>query len=191
MIIPVRDQGKGIGVFAVDPGEVTGWAYCCVAWKELEQKGITDSLAAARRHKSGYMLGDTRFATGQVDIGPWSRDDTEAQGIARLFCVLVAYDEMVRRASAGAVNGITDVVIEDFLVRERTMDKSLVSPVRVTSGLVQELFNWGGRVTLDYQQPSDAKSVVTDARLKKWNLYVDGKHARDAVRHLVLYLRRL
>lgn len=41
------------------------------------------------------------------------------------------------------------------------------------------------------QTPSDALSFMTDAKLKRLGLYTPGPdHARDATRHLVLYLVR-
>jgi hypothetical protein len=42
-----------------------------------------------------------------------------------------------------------------------------------------------------YQQPSDAKGVVTDARLRAAGLWVKGQqHARDAIRHACLGFRK-
>ena len=39
------------------------------------------------------------------------------------------------------------------------------------------------------QSAHQAKSFVTDAKLKEWNFYMKGqKHARDAIRHAVFYL---
>lgn len=40
-----------------------------------------------------------------------------------------------------------------------------------------------------WQTPAEAKSFVSDVRLKRWGLWVKGKqHERDAYRHLALFL---
>jgi hypothetical protein len=48
-----------------------------------------------------------------------------------------------------------------------------------------------GPVVSAWQTPSLAKTTVTDKRLKKLGLWVPGRdHERDALRHLVLYMRQ-
>lgn len=46
----------------------------------------------------------------------------------------------------------------------------------------------GGKVVK--QSSSDAKRFATDDRLRRWGLYVTPEHARDAMRHAVLYAAR-
>lgn len=82
------------------------------------------------------------------------------------------------------------VIIEDFILRQGTKDRSLLAPVRVTARLEDRLYShhYGGDIV--FQSPSDAKSIVTDTRLKQWGLWHSGSpHIRDAWRHLVKYLR--
>lgn len=88
------------------------------------------------------------------------------------------------------------VVIEDsdhFLLRGGTnLRKGALIPVRVTAmleyALERKWFN--GRILR--QTPSQAKGVVTDVRLRTQRLWVSGHpHARDAIRHLILFHRRL
>lgn len=42
-----------------------------------------------------------------------------------------------------------------------------------------------------YQSPSDAKGVITNARMKALGVAVQGDHARDAMRHALLAERRM
>jgi hypothetical protein len=93
--------------------------------------------------------------------------------------------------SGGLLPGLTHLVCEDFILREHTMDRSLLSPVRITTGLFN---NCAGMLGFDahwhFQSPSD-KSTVTDSHLKDLGLWFPGKqHARDAARHLVLFLKK-
>jgi hypothetical protein len=42
------------------------------------------------------------------------------------------------------------------------------------------------------QSPNDAKNVINDGRLRIWNMYTPGPdHARDATRHVLLWLRKM
>jgi hypothetical protein len=106
--------------------------------------------------------------------------------------MLETLGKLTHTATAGKVPGITDVVIEDFVLRERTKDRSLLSPVRITFGLEHELWMSPDNFFTTKQQPSDAKSTVTDDRLKRWGMWTVGQqHARDATRHLILFLRKV
>lgn len=82
------------------------------------------------------------------------------------------------------------VIIEDFILRLGTKDRSLLAPVRVTSALIDRLYSHGWQGEIAMQSPSDAKSIVTDERLRAWGLWHEGSpHIRDAWRHMVKYLR--
>jgi hypothetical protein len=100
-------------------------------------------------------------------------------------------DEFMRHIMPfGAARNAGEVVIEDFILRERTQSRDLLAPVRLAAKLDDRLYvtNWRGNLT--YQSPSDAKSIITDERLKQWGLYETGSpHIRDAWRHLVKRLR--
>lgn len=89
------------------------------------------------------------------------------------------------------------VVNEDFQLRMYSADASLLSPVRINSAYRYALR--GSGLPMFLQQPADAMKVVTDARLKLWNLWedrpknvIDGvpDHRRDAQRHGILLLRK-
>jgi hypothetical protein len=96
---------------------------------------------------------------------------------------------------ANDVCPLNAIVVEDFILRLGTKDRSLLSPVRLTA-----MLEYGLSVDSDLmdllpivlQSPSDAKSTITDDRLKLAGMWIRGlPHARDATRHLLLYLRKL
>jgi len=180
----VGSGDKGVSVFCVDPGGTCGWAWACLGFKELRAVGVVGALQAARRHKSGLLLGDTRFLVGEIT------DADESSMAERVWSTLIMCGEMGARTSASAVPEITDLVLEDFILRERTNGRSLLSPVRLNSKFEDYVRREAPDIQLHLQSPSD-KSVITDERLKRWGLYMRGQqHARDAERHLVLWLRK-
>lgn len=80
------------------------------------------------------------------------------------------------------------VLIESFHLRQIHVD---LTPVKITSMLEFALFEKG--ISAFFQQPSEAKGVATDARLKAWGLYRrEGgqEHARDADRHAITWIRK-
>jgi len=71
-----------------------------------------------------------------------------------------------------------------------TMTAKSVEPIYILSALAFALEQkwWGGEYIV--QMPSE-KGVMTNDRLKKAGLWTVGKdHARDATRHLVVYVRK-
>lgn len=195
MILSGEDAGryvndaKGYSIFTVDPGETNGWAWAVVGRKEIESVGITEALVAAMR-KEGSGL--SRFQWGQMAVQEPDDPKSETECATQLWNRLEALSEMGSSLSRGAVPHVTDLVIEDFILRARTMDRSLLSPVRMTSKLEQMAHCSPLWMRYTMHSSSDSKSVITDDRLKRWNLWVPGqKHARDAIRLLVLRLRHL
>ena len=87
-------------------------------------------------------------------------------------------------------------MVEDFILRQFTMARDLLAPVRVTAA-----FQYGLRAlrpanprTYVRQQPSLAMRSVTDDRLKAWGFWAPLKgapHGRDATRHAITRLRLL
>lgn len=81
---------------------------------------------------------------------------------------------------------------EDFILRTSNMARDVLSSVRVTAAF--EFGLWMiGRIEAPRQSPSLAKTTVTDDRLKRWGFYRrEGgmRHARDADRHAITFLRR-
>lgn len=80
------------------------------------------------------------------------------------------------------------LVIEDFVLRVKSPDKGILSPVRITFGV--EL---GCRPRYFVKQaPALAMSTITDDRQKEMGFWVPGKpHARDATKHSLTFLKRM
>lgn len=107
-----------------------------------------------------------------------------------------------------SIFGTTVLVIEDFIIRKFLSSRDFLSPVRITAGILQSVYEilTGGNEDGDYslppeegnfiffQSPSDAKGTCTDERLDKWGYTIQtqkDRHGRDATRHSVLFLRKL
>lgn len=150
----------------------------------------------------GLRLSNTEWPVCQVivgQVGPF-RGDLGSAEAARWFAQLLSECSSDKR--------VGQLVVEDFQLRVggstgvASTARSLLSPVRVTSGLrtllgargkglagssgSEALYGAGWRFTM--QQASDAKTVVTDDRLRRWGAWAPGlEHARDATRHLVFF----
>lgn len=162
---------------AVDPGVVTGLVQVDLPpnWREMDLYGLLGSLFSldSEAQSSGSEWPGCRsielhgFESGQID---------EIVGLI--------FGRKGRNLSAKSV------IIEDFVLRQGTKDRSLLAPVRVTAALTDRLYSMGYRGEITMQSPSDAKSIVTDSRLKQWGLWhIGSPHIRDAWRHMVKYLR--
>lgn len=160
-------------VFAVDPGESTGW---CVLWWDPEI--LWDSTQSIIRSHVAWRAGT---------ISGGSEHEQMALVLRHL-----------RKYGSGAEGSA--VILEDFVLRKMvTMDRNLLAPVRYNAAL--EFAMWRGLRCADgemrtwgpsFQSANDAKNVCTDGRLKTWNMYAEGPdHARDATRHAALHLRKL
>ncbi|ABF57511.1 gp57 [Corynebacterium phage P1201] len=107
-----------------------------------------------------------------------------------------------------SIFGTTVLVIEDFIIRKFLSSRDFLSPVRITAGIIQSVYeiltgdNEDGDYNLPseegnfifFQSPSDAKGTCTDERLDKWGYTIQtqkDRHGRDATRHSVLFLRKL
>lgn len=83
------------------------------------------------------------------------------------------------------------LLIEDFILRKMLMSRELLSPVRITAMLSYACFLGGYAYYL--QNGGYAMSTATDSRLKEWGLYERAggmRHARDADRHAITWLRQ-
>lgn len=194
----LTDGVRGWSVFTVDPGETTGWAWACVGRSELGRLGMVEALSAAVRHVSGVQLSDRRFACGQIkgDYSIGRFFEAEHSMAEDLHIEMVLRTGMTNRVSGGAVPRLSALVYEDFTLRERTKDRNLLSPIRVTAHSQSVLFNrWqihSSSLPEIVLQSSSDKSVIRDDQLERWGLWQRGKpHANDAIRHLCLYLRKL
>lgn len=164
-------------VIAVDPGGTTGWSLISIPPEALCESDVT-ILDNIWTHQHGQVDCGSYRGNLATSLHPGISTDGEFSGVYDLA-------KFIRAWPCAAV------VIEDFNLRQLRMDRDLLSPVRVTAALGYELWKMGK----DYhvQTPVDAKRVCTDDRLKQWRMYDPTgnlKHARDADRHAILFLRR-
>lgn len=175
-----------LSLFTVDPGMDTGWAWTCF----LGEMPTPPRGGVISNSGSGSMK---RLAVRQGEIptrGDWKEEAAGAKEIWQLMCR--AHSFAVDCAGASSFDHLLCVVVvEGFSLRERTREKSLLSPVRLTSGLHQMLFlnpdTWD---EVEEQSPSD-KSIITDEILEAEGVYLPGKpHSNDAHRHRLLWERK-
>lgn len=81
------------------------------------------------------------------------------------------------------------VVMEDFQLRKKHVE---LSPVEIAARIEFALHMTDELERYYKQTPGDAKKTCNDARLKQWGLWLPHKerHARDGIRHALLFLRR-
>lgn len=161
-------------ILAIDPGDHTGWS---IVW--FDPDVVFDNTRSIVRAPVAWQCG---FVVGQED-----------NQVDRILAHL-------RRKEVGG-EGLA-VVLEDFILRSQYKDRSLLSPVRINAKF-EFAFHRGVREADGVvrrrvfppdrlQSSSDAKNVITDARLKLWQMYLPGPdHPRDATRHALLWLRKL
>ena len=86
---------------------------------------------------------------------------------------------------------VVAIAIERFTITARTIKLSRQNDALEVIGAVKAMVTiTGGTVLTATQTPSDAKSTWPTERLKLHDLNVKGGHARDALRHAMLYLQR-
>lgn len=108
-----------------------------------------------------------------------------------LYIDMMVRSHMTSRTSGGAVPEISDLLYEDFTLRERTKDRSLLSPIRVSAHHQTLVLQKGEIHPAIHLQSASEKDVITDDQLKHAGLWERGRpHAMDALRHLVLWLRK-
>jgi hypothetical protein len=82
------------------------------------------------------------------------------------------------------------VIIEDFIPQQLNKERWFLSPVRITSQLTMLL--WIDKRVWMLQAPSLAKSTISDDYMRAIGLWSPGEpHANDAVRHALLFTRRV
>lgn len=148
-------------IAAVDPGVESGWAYV-----DLEDSDLDVLRARGTTVWLKEWGGNKRVRSGQC----------------------VSEDEVQNALEVcNALGEVHVVAVESFELRasRKLRGRGALAPKGVGTLLRAA---YGERVVM--QSASQAKSVVTDDRLKDWGLWVKGQqHARDAIRHLVVALR--
>lgn len=186
-------------VFAMDPGVTTGVA-------TYRGPGPAKFLTMSPDERGSYIRTHTVAGCapswGTQEDWAWKYGTTRAPDAAatgrwkglrellRLWEQACGWDDPwdVVRSERGVGVGVPALVLEDFQLQVFRRDKVLLTPVQVAwafLGLAD------GPVVSAWQSPSLAKTTVTDKRLKALGLWVPGRdHERDALRHLVLYMRQ-
>lgn len=155
-------------ILAFDPGGTTGWSLLVLP----KRWGTSISLSMPQ---DVILRSKVRWHHGQIDCSI-----NEDSGVHHLIKLI---DEWPSAA----------IVVEDFILRphRNEMSRELLSPVRITAKIEHHL--WKNRRKMWLQTPAQAKTVGSDERLKAWGVYTrEGglQHARDADRHVMLFLRR-
>lgn len=180
---PVADVVTGVipaghvAVVAVDPGGTTGLVILSVPANTIYGD------PAKRKPYAGFNIALYDQLHGSED----------AQAEAVLDAAKWADDLCEYRVA---------IVMESFVLRKFSKDAALLSPVRILEQIkarfdkyipksVRDRFNL---VQIFFQQPSTAMTVVTDARLIRWGYWIgpisSWRHARDALRHGITFIRR-
>jgi len=164
-------------VIGIDPGGTTGWSVMVVHPEALVDPDVP-------------ILSNLEMWNGQVRAIPVMPNGKAPKALNLALeerrCIRTLIQDVLVKWHGAAL------VIEDFLLRKKVMDRELLSPVRITAALELAVEYEGLNMTLHRQTPSD-KASITDARLKEWGLYRRAggmEHARDADRHSILFLRK-
>lgn len=183
---------------SIDPGGVTGFNAGQVWVSDLRQYGSDTFGDHLEGSSSEVFLKGVQFETsvsgeGSVPSGS-SVGPSYLMNEARAVMLMVEMIEdtfglMARRTGGRPTRRV--VVIEDFVLRERSQSRSLLSPVRLTSMFIDRLNESNYNLDICIQSPND-KSIITDRMLKAHGLFVPGKqHANDAARHSLLFTRKV
>lgn len=164
-------------VISFDPGVTTGWAVHRLDLKSLLKEGFTRSIWNS---SSGWVCGEI----GGDGLG----EDAAVDSMMNLTRIAYSLGDYAYDVFA--------IVMEDFVPRMLEQKRSFLSPVRVFAKYERDLYQARllSGLALPYfkQSASDAKNVVTDDRLTRWQLYRAGSvHSRDAQRHGVLFARKV
>jgi hypothetical protein len=169
------------GILAIDPGVTTGVARAVV---DLSEGMVAECFSGALEKESWEVVGDE----GEQGL-------LLANAVAAFVHDLSGYSYS-SRAAGGMVTPDWSLVIEDWVPRLplKSGKREVFYPVRVPQrmlGRLEEsgLFEGGG---VAWQLASPAKRFATDARLRKWGVWVRGSdHQRDAWRHVASRLNVL
>jgi hypothetical protein len=183
----VKDERHAI--LAIDPGGTSGvfaaYADPRPTLKETLLEGL--SKQKSTETKGGYLQQGARLAT-----------------IIRRFVFVANVENSI------AIPNIS-VVLEDFVLRRRQeggatgnltscwVAAATMGAAGVTHYVGPDQGEWGVEVSefmeemTYYQQPSQAKGLATNERLKLWGLWTrgDGDHIRDAKRHFATRLNKV
>lgn len=169
-------------ILAFDPGGHTGWSLLTLNLKAPDFGGqmkmiLTDPNLTFKEMVTSKMS-RVHWEHGEIDCSEWEHNGKENKGVRTCMGLIEAWPSAA-------------VVIEDFILQKMNKGRDLLSPVRIGSKIEYQTYLQGRRV--HWQTPAAAKTTVSDPRLKELQVY-DARggfeHARDADRHVVLFIRR-
>lgn len=150
-------------IIGIDPGASTGWA----------------RLTVPRASLYGNVPGKILEWDYGVFFGPENQQVIE---LCRLARGTQSLDYKIGPA----------LVVEDFDYESQVRDKELLSPVRIAAKLDYAVSRGeADDARMILQSRGQAKSTVTDDRLRRWGFWVKGPdHIRDGFKHALTALRR-
>lgn len=149
-----------------DPGITTGYGLVRVPMKRLMMDGQVGSI----RH--------TVVKCGQFNFA----GDTSASVDRALAIARTTYEQVCEDDDVFVIGS------EGFQLRLMNSDPEMLEPVRFNAVLDDRLRGTG--MVREEQGPSEAKRTITDDRLRTWGMWHTSDHARDGLRHCLLFLRR-
>lgn len=164
-------------VIALDPGGTTGWSLMSVHPESLVE-AKADFLDNIFTHQHGEVDCGVHRGNLHSSLHTGISTDGEFGGVYDLAHFIESWP-------------VAAIVVEDFTLRQMRMDRDLLSPVRITAALGYNI--WISGRDYHVQTAADAKRTCTDDRLKIWGCYDSAgslRHARDADRHAILFLRK-
>ena len=179
---PVELPTNILPILAFDPGGHTGWSLLRLNLKAPDFTGdnkciFTDPNLTLRDMLTNRMS-RIHWEHGEIDCSEYEHSGKENKGVYDCMSLVDTWPSAV-------------VIIEDFILQKLNKGRDLLSPVRIGSKIEYQLYKQGR--TVQWQLPAAAKTTVSDARLKELQLYDSRggfEHARDADRHVVLFIRR-
>lgn len=161
-----------LAVFAIDPGKTTG-----LAWGIFERKKSTMLTLGSGVGVGGAQIqGRDSLDSAHQIVEKW---ETFGGSVG---------------IQAGSVQSV--LLIEDFILRPQkaTADRDMLTPVEITGMIRGILWEALGIMGPDivFQMPSEAKGFATNERLNRWGMppSLVGRHAKDAWRHIAVYLAK-
>lgn len=173
-LVELKRSGYTQAVIGIDPGVTTGVAV--MATKSSFRSGQVD-YRWTRQLSYGGSGNDAQDV--HVD-GNWPEQQIVELIVGYITAVAECIDDV-------------HIVIEDFIVRQFNASRDFLSPVRITAGILQALFELQLGVQVHVQSPSEAKTTCTDERMDRWGLTIStlkDRHSRDAERHCILFIRK-
>lgn len=180
-------------VIALDPGGTTGWSVM-----QVHPDALSSPSIKILENVTHWAEGQVASESSDVKVESASSARWEARKrIIRMAGPQFAFDASSECNAVHELIALIDawpgcvVIAEDFILRQLNMGRDLLAPVRIMAAL--DYLLWKRGMVMYRQQPAEAKTAVTDARLKMWGFYNSAgaqRHSRDATRHAITFLRK-